>query len=99
MAYKIEWTKNASEDLESIIEYLKKDWSLEIAENFILEFYSKLEIISEFPFAGNPSFKEKDVRKFLITKHNSLYYKIEAGKIILLDFFDMRQNPDKNKHS
>jgi plasmid stabilization system protein ParE len=99
MAYEIVWTKNAREDFHEIIKYLRKDWSHEIAENFVIEFYSKLDIISNYPFAGTVSLKEKDVRKILITKHNALYYKIEKDTIRLLDFFDTRQDPEKDKHT
>ncbi len=81
MAYEIAWTKNAKEDLNNIIDYLKVDWSLDVAENFIMEFYSKLDLISNYPAAGRSSEKVKDVRKILITKHNVLYYKMRMTRL------------------
>lgn len=97
MAYRIIWTKNAGEDLKEIVSYLKKDWSSEVLQNFINELYSKLDVISNYPHAGKASLKEKSIRKIVITKHNVLYYKFEDDVIILLDFFDTRSEPDKDK--
>lgn len=42
--------------------------------------------------------KEKQIRGFVITKHNTLFYRIEEDKIILITFFDNRQNPIKKPH-
>ncbi|MDQ3193468.1 MAG: type II toxin-antitoxin system RelE/ParE family toxin [Bacteroidota bacterium] len=97
MAYKIVWTKNAREDLKEIVSYLTETWSFETAQNFITELYSKLDILSNYPYSGRPSLN-KNIRKILITKHNYLYYKIEDDKVRLLDFFDNRQDPDKDKY-
>lgn len=99
MAYRIIWTKNAREDLKAIIKYLKEEWSLTVAEKFIIDVYQKIDLISNFPFSGIKSFKNKSVRKIVITRHNSLYYKIEEDKIRLLDFFDNRQDLEKDVYS
>ncbi len=41
--------------------------------------------------------KKKKVRKALITKHNTLYYRIKPSKteLELITFWDNRQNPNK----
>ncbi len=97
MAYEVRWTENAKEDFERILTFLEKEWSLKIAENFVSKFFSKLDVISEYPFVGSESVKVKKVRKILVTKHNVLYYMIQRNEIILLDFFDTRQDIDKDK--
>lgn len=97
MAYEIIWTDNAREDLKSIFKFLRDDWSTVIADKFLEECEIKIDLISHFPYIGIQSEKIKSVHRILITKHNALYYKVEANKIILLDFFDTRQNPSKNK--
>lgn len=98
MAYKIVWTENARDDLKEIIFYLKQEWSAGIAEKFIIDCYSKIDLIAHFPYIGIASEKIKSVRKILVTKHNALYYSVEDGKIVLLDFFDTRKNPKKNPY-
>ena len=98
MDHEIIWTENAREDLKSIYTYLQEEWSSGIAENFLVECYSKIDLISHFPYIGIQSEKINSVRRVLVTKHNALFYKLEKEKIIILDFFDTRQHPDKNSY-
>jgi plasmid stabilization system protein ParE len=35
MAYEIEWTENAKQDLYKIIEYLRDEWSVDSAWKFV----------------------------------------------------------------
>ena len=98
MALEIEWTPNARKDLLEIISYLQQEWSDGIAENFVIECYSKINLIAQFPHMGTASEKLKAVRRISITKHNALYYSAEKSTIILLDFFDTRQHPDKSAY-
>ncbi len=49
MALKIIWTENAGEDYKKIIEYLLKEWSVDIAAKFIDILESRLEALSIFP--------------------------------------------------
>ncbi len=95
MAYKIEWTENAKQDLKEIIEYLVEEWSVDVAENFVDKLDSMLELLENSPFIGTASNKKRGVRQILITRHNRLFYRISGDKIILLDFFDTRQDPSK----
>lgn len=96
MAYRIEWTENAKQDLKKIIEYLLEKWSLEVAEKFIDKLDSILELLTISPYIGTESKKKKGVRQILITRHNRLYYRVVDKIIILLDFFDTRQDPAKS---
>jgi len=36
---------------------------------------------------------EREIRGFVIVKQLTLFYKIKQDKIILLNFYDNRQNP------
>lgn len=96
MVFEVVWTDNAKADFYSIIEYLKGEWSLKVAERFVEIFYNKIDLITTFPFVGMASVKDNSIRKILITKHNALYYQVNENTILLLDFFDTRQNPEKN---
>ena len=59
--------------------------------------YDFLEILSEFPEVGTIENKEKGIRGFTIVKQVNIFYKISGDKIILLDFFDNRQDPVKKR--
>jgi plasmid stabilization system protein ParE len=96
MAHEVTWSRNAAEDFEKIFNYLKEEWSYNIAKEFSIECFVKIELISEAPSLGMASGREPTIRRILITKHNYLYYKLMKEKIILLDFVDTRQDPSKN---
>lgn len=98
MDYQIEWTENAIQDLKKIIEYLRNKWSIESAEKFVDILDSWLELLMVSPQIGTESRKVKGVRQILVTKHNRLFYRIIANRIVLLDFFDTRQNPQKSMY-
>lgn len=45
---------------------------------------------------GPPSNLYKSVRRILITKNIALYYEVTKDEVILLNFFDLRQSPERN---
>jgi plasmid stabilization system protein ParE len=96
MALKIVWSKRASLKFDQIITYLIDEWSEKSAKQFIGKVFDFLEILSEFPEIGSVENIEKNIRGFTIVKQVNLYYRIKSDKIILIMFFDNRQNP-KNK--
>jgi plasmid stabilization system protein ParE len=96
MVKEIIWSKNAERDFEKIIIYLKKKWSLNSAIKFRDLVYFKLDILSKQPMIGIQSNKIQVIRKILITKHTYLYYALLNNQIVLLGFFNVRQNPSKN---
>lgn len=96
MAYTIVWTENAKEDLKQVLIYLKENWSESATNKFLDIFYQKLDFLGEFPFIGTASEKVTDVRKLVITKQTILFYKIKEHDVILLDFFDTRQDPESS---
>ena len=50
------------------------------------------------PEMGTVEHFEKRIRGMVITKHNTLFYRIEEDKLILLTFFDNRQHPSKKSY-
>ena len=97
MALKIVWSKRASLKFDQIITYLIDEWSEKSAKQFIGKVFDFLEILSEFPEIGSLENKEKSIRGFTIVKQVNLYYRIKRDKIILIIFFDNRQNPKKKR--
>lgn len=98
MAYQIVWTENALKDLEKIIDYLLREWSAEVAQKFVDTLDQSLEFLLVAPYIGKPSEKIGGVRQILVTKHNKLFYQVIDDDIILLDFFDTRQDPDTSSY-
>ena len=98
MALQIIWSENALEDYQHIVEYLLKEWTINVASGFVETVEARVKNLSIFPFVGIASGKEPGVRSIVITKQNLLYYKISASRVEILNIFDTRQDPDKNKY-
>lgn len=98
MALQIVWTANALEDYRILIDYLIEEWSVDVAIKFDETVQNRLETISHFPYLGIVSTKNSLIRSISLSKHNRLYYRISSNTIEVLDIFDTRQNPERNKY-
>ena len=97
MALEIVWSNRASLKFDQINTYLIEEWGEQSAKQFIGKVFTILEILSEFPEIGSIENKEKRIRGFTVVKQVNVFYRIKNDKIILLVFFDNRQNPKKKK--
>ena len=98
MALPVKWTEYAIEDFENVISYLLREWGYKVAEEFAENTHSRIERISIYPEIGIESHKEPFVRSIVLSKQNKLYYRITIQSIEILNIFDTRQNPEKNKY-
>ena len=98
MALQIEWTLHAEEDYRQVVDYLLKEWSLKVAADFINNLEERVQNLSSFPHIGIASVKDPSIRSIVITKHNKLYYRTWPEKIEILDIFDTKQSPQKNRY-
>ena|ERR1035437_4426256 len=97
MALEIYWSTRADKKFDRIIEYLTLEWGEHITNSFVKKVYAFLDILSEFPEIGTIEYKEKGIRGFTIVEQINVFYKIDDSKIILINFFDNRQNPEKKR--
>lgn len=97
MALNIVWSKRASLKFDQIIIYLLNEWGENAAKEFIGKVFDFLDILAEFPEIGSLENKEKNIRGYTIIKQVNLFYRIKENNIILIIFFDNRQNPKKKK--
>ena len=88
------WSPLAESDFESILEYLNKNWDHKVAANFIDLTENIIDQISNNPKQYPIIFKKKRIRKCVLTKHNSLFYRDLRSKLEILRIYDTRQNPD-----
>jgi plasmid stabilization system protein ParE len=95
MAKTIVWSRGASNSFDKIIKYLQNEWGDNVTANFVNRTYQIIDFLAEHPEMGAIENEEKLIRGFLITKHNTLFYRIDEKHIVLLKFFDNRQHPDK----
>ena len=97
MEKKIKFSLEAKKNTNQIISYLTKEWSESTADKFILNLENKLKFINLFPNLYPPYEEFPNIRKCVLTKHISLYYKINNKDIEVLTLFDTRQHSDKLK--
>lgn len=91
MVEEVIWLENAKTCFNSIISYLKSEWSFEIANEFQKKTFELLELIAAFPNLGFPSDQNKDLRMILVTKHNYIIYKVVKDKLFIVDIVDTRK--------
>lgn len=72
MAYKIEWTEDALEDMEKVISYLIMNWPNGQADRFEQITLARLQTLTGEPFIGIISMANNDIRSIVLTKHNKL---------------------------
>jgi plasmid stabilization system protein ParE len=97
MAKKIIWTIESEQDFSDILEYLSQNWNNSVALTFIDLVDLLLTQISINPNQYPVINRKLRIRKCVITKHNSLYYRNRRNHIELLRIYDNRQNPDNLK--
>lgn len=97
MAKKIVWTKRANSKFNRIIDHLEIEWGPNVTLNFVTRTYDIIELISEQSELGTVENSEKNIRGFLLTKHNRLFYRVTDKEIILLNFFDTRSGPKRKR--
>lgn len=95
MARKIIWTKRANSNFNHVIAYLEKDWGEKATKNFVLRTYSIIDLLSEQPSLGSLEKEKEQIKGFLITKHNRLFYRFTDKEFIVLNIFDNRSKKMK----
>ena len=95
MIRKVVISKIAEKKLESLFECLLKEWSQEVKDEFIEKLDHSIEIIQNQPEIFPESKKGKLLRKCVVTKQPTLYYRFNSKQINIVTVFDTRQHPKK----
>ncbi|MCB0840408.1 MAG: type II toxin-antitoxin system RelE/ParE family toxin [Bacteroidetes bacterium] len=97
MASKIVWSTQAEETFDKITDNLLEKWSEAIAVKFVQQAFKNIDKIALFPFSS-PAFNDyPDIRRCIINKHVSLFYRIKDDNIELITFHENRRNLDELK--
>jgi len=83
----VRWTRQASEDLDSIAEFIAKD-SPQYARLFVIDVFQAVERLSEFPQSGRvvPELNDPIVREIILGNYR-LVYRFKAKLIALLTVY------------
>ncbi len=89
--HKIRWSKSAESDFEENLNYLFEQWDEKVVLDFTLESERVFEIIAQKPKAFRKY--KKNIHQVPITKHITLFYRVEKNKIELLRFWNNFKKP------
>ncbi len=93
----VKLSKRASVKLDLLLEYLESEWSVKVKHNFIKKLDKALKQIQKYPESGKKTHAIKGLRKLVLTKQTSLYYRFNSKEISIITLFDNRMEPGKLK--
>jgi plasmid stabilization system protein ParE len=97
MALEVFWSKKADLNFDSIIDYLQSEWGESSIKLFVKKVYEILDLLIEYPEIGSLEYQELNIRKIVIVKQITLFYQVRDEKLILLNFYNNKQNPKEKR--
>ena len=98
MASIVRWTQRAQHEFDKVVTYYEVEYSPLAAENLVSDAKKEIEKLKKQPFIGRASQKRPIVRFVLVGKRYRLYYRVHDEIILVVSFFDTRQNPKKDPY-
>lgn len=95
--YKIFWTDEAINNLESILDYLSNRWTQREVDNFKNNLSKQIILIEQNPKLFPISQYNARLRKAFLSKQTTMYYEISGLTIYLVYLFCNKQDIDKIK--
>ncbi len=89
------WAPKAEKDLDNILDYLFKHWGQKTTVTFLDRLSHLIRQIQTSPERYPVISKKLNVRKCVLSKQNTLYYRIKSKKIEILRVYDTRQYPKR----
>jgi plasmid stabilization system protein ParE len=93
MHRQVVWSPLAERDFANILEYLNKNWDEKVTNNFIDLTEELIGQISNNPRQFPVIYKKEKIRKCVLTKHNTLFYRDSKSRVDILRIYDTRQDP------
>ena len=97
MVKKIKWNDTASYTFEETTNYLQDNFSSKAAENFVNLVYDRIDMVVNGLTVGRKSTKAKTVLVLKLDKNRQMYYRMHGTTLIIVDFWDTRQDPRKRR--
>jgi plasmid stabilization system protein ParE len=97
MIRKVVISKTTEKKLDSLFNYLIEKWSIKVKNEFIEKLDYSIELIRNQPELFPESKEGKRIRKCVVTKQTTLFYRFTSKQINVITIFDTRQSPKKLK--
>jgi plasmid stabilization system protein ParE len=95
MSKPVIWSPQSEQDFSSVLDYLSQHWESKVALKFIDITEVMVRQISINPKQFPVIHKTRKIRKCVISKHNSLFYRERKDFVDILRIYDNRQDPRK----
>ncbi len=92
--YNIKWTNHALRELNETFDYLEKEWTEKELKNLAQKIEKITRLISLNPNVFPDSTIKKGVKRAVLDKFNTIYYRLNGETVEILSFFANRKNPD-----
>jgi len=90
---KIFLTPRAEKDYISIKNYIREEWGDKIVQEFVHKTDALFHLLKNYPLIGQ--IEKDDIRGFQLSKQTRVLYRNRGEKIIIISFFNVKQNPKK----
>ncbi len=80
--------------LDNLLIFLENEWSAKVKQDFIQRLNKSLHQIQKLPESSPESNKIKGLRKCVVTKQITVFYKYSERTIDIVAIFDNRQDPN-----
>ncbi|WP_294324678.1 hypothetical protein [uncultured Chryseobacterium sp.] len=95
---RVEILASADLDLKNIEEYILRKWSFNILSDFYEKYDRAVEMIS-FDHVVFSRFEDTEFRRYILTRHNTIIYKVEDEVIYIVRVLQNFQDPEENYKS
>jgi plasmid stabilization system protein ParE len=91
--YRIRWTDHALSELSDTVRHLEENWTVHELIQFANAVDNTVEIISRHPEIFPVTHKNGEIRKAVVDKNNTIFYRIVKDSIQILSVFGTKQDP------
>ncbi|MCF8243817.1 MAG: type II toxin-antitoxin system RelE/ParE family toxin [Saprospiraceae bacterium] len=87
-------SQTAYDQLHQILDYLEEKWSAQVSDNFLNKLERTMDSIGQFPYSSPPASHFPGLRKCVINKQVSAFYRIDEVRkeVEILAVLDNRQD-------
>jgi len=93
MSFEIRFTPEAEETYEAVVDQLRQRWGVRFVAKFETNVLKRLNAIAITPYLYPIIEESTEMRKCFLHKNCSMLYKIFDDNILILCFWDNRQDP------
>ena len=93
MSYTLRFTKEAEETISHVLAWVRIEWGEKSARRLEKRIFGRARQILRNPFQYPESKLFNGTRKCVVTKQNTLFYKVRGNEILVITLWDNRRDP------